>query len=143
MQKSSPNLQPVGLFRRFGAIFYDSILLAAVLFFASLPVVVPLQITIEHPMYPFFIVYIYLVSFLFFGWFWTHGGQSLGLKTWKIKLISKNGTSVTWKQALIRYLASLLCWISFGVGFFWCYTNAERLAWNDIWSKTKLQHVSV
>ena len=131
----------VGLLRRFGAIIYDLILLSAVLFFASLVVVIPLGITTDHVLYPFFIAYIYLVSFIFFGWFWTHGGQTLGLKTWRIKLISENGAAVGWKHALARYIASLVCCLSLGIGFLWCYTNQERLAWNDIFSKTRLQRL--
>ena len=132
----------IGLLRRFGVMFYDSILLIAVLFFASLPIVVPLSITTEHYLYPFFIGYIYLVGFLFFGWFWTHGGQTLGLKTWRIKLTSDTSNSVSWKQALLRYIASLLCWLSLGIGFIWCYTNRERLAWNDLWSNTRLTRIN-
>ena len=132
----------IGLLRRFGVMFYDSILLIAVLFFASLPIVIPLSITTEHYLYPFFIAYIYLVGFLFFGWFWTHGGQTLGLKTWRIKLTSDTSNSVSWKQALLRYIASLLCWLSLGIGFIWCYTNRERLAWNDLWSNTRLTRIS-
>ena len=89
MQNNIKTNEPVGLLRRFGAIFYDALLLIAVLFFASLPIAVPLNITIEHPWYSYFVAYIYLVSFLFFGWFWTHGGQTLGLKTWKSQLVSR------------------------------------------------------
>lgn len=132
----------VGLLRRFGVMLYDLILLIAVLFFASLLVILPFGITIDHYLYPLFIAYVHLVCFLFFGWFWTHGGQTLGLKTWRIILISESGNAVNWKQALIRYIASLICWLTIGVGFLWCYTNKERLAWNDIWSKTRLVRVN-
>ena len=132
---------PVGLFKRFVVMFYDAILLAAVLFFAALLVSVPFNIAFGDPLYPLFIIYIYSVGFLFLGWCWTHGGQTLGLKTWKIKLVSDSGNAVSWKEALIRYLASLLCWLSCGIGFLWCYTNKERLAWNDLLSKTRLQRI--
>ncbi len=133
---------PVSLLRRIAIMFYDSILLIALLFFASLPVAVPLQITTEHPYYPLYILYIHLVAFLFFGWCWTRGGQTLGSKTWKVKLISDSNNNVTWKQAFLRYIGSLLCWLSLGVGFLWCYTNKERRAWNDIISKTRLCSIS-
>ena len=132
----------VGLLRRFGAMLYDLILLSAVLFFASLIIILPFGITTEHDLYPLFIAYIHLVCFLFFTWFWTHGGQTLGLKTWHVKLVSASGGRVNWKQALMRYIASLICWLSLGLGFLWCYTNRERLAWNDMLSKTRLQRVS-
>ena len=132
---------PIGLIRRFMIMFYDSILLIAVLFFSSLPIIIPFQITTEHALYPLYVFYIYLVAFIFFGWCWTHGGQTLGLKTWKIKLISDSSAKVSWKESFLRYLGSILCWLSCGIGFLWCYTNKERRAWNDIISKTRLQRV--
>ena len=140
--KNNNSNQVVSLPRRIVIMFYDSILLIALLFFASLPVAVPLEITMEHPYYPLFILYIHLVSFLFFGWCWTRGGQTLGSKTWKVKVVADSGNKVTWKHAFLRYIGSLLCWISLGVGFLWCYTNKERRAWNDIISKTRLSIVS-
>ena len=133
---------PVSLLRRIAIMFYDSILLIALLFFASLPVAVPLQLVTEHPYYPLYIPYIHLVAFLFFGWCWTRGGQTLGSKTWKVKLISDSNNNVTWKQAFLRYISSLICWLSLGIGFLWCYTNKERRAWNDIISKTHLCIIS-
>ena len=142
MQNHTHLQHRVGLLRRFGVMFYDLILLGAVLFFASLFMVLPLRITTDHHLYPLFIAYVHLVCFLFYGWFWTHGGQTLGLKTWRIRLVSESGDVVNWKQALIRYIASLICWLSAGIGFLWCYTNQERLAWNDIWSKTRLVRIS-
>ena len=140
MNDNNP-IQAVGLVCRIAIMFYDSILLIALLFFASLPVAVPLEMTIDHPYYPIYILYIHLVAFLFFGWCWTRGGQTLGSKTWKIKLVADSGNKVTWKHALLRYLGSILCWLSLGIGFLWCYTNKERRAWNDIISKTRLTKI--
>ena len=136
------NLTAVSLLRRIAIMFYDSILLIALLFFASLPVAIPFNITMEHPYYPLYILYIHIVAFLFFGWCWTRGGQTLGLKTWKIRVIADTGNRVTWKQAFLRYIGSILCWLSLGVGFLWCYTNKERRAWNDIISNTRLSKIS-
>ena len=137
-----PNSNPVSLPRRVLVIIYDSILLAAVLIFTSLPIIIPFKITIEHTFYPLYIIYIYFIAFIFFAWNWTHGGQTLGLKTWKIKLIADSGKNVTWKQSFLRYIGSLICWLSCGIGFLWCYTNKDRLAWNDIISKTRLTKIT-
>ena len=49
---------------------------------------------------------------------------------------------VTWLQALLRYIGSLLCWGTLGLGFLWCYTNRHRRAWNDIISKTHLIRIN-
>ena len=136
------NTNVVSLPRRIIVMLYDSILLIAVLFFSSLPIIIPFKITTDHALYPLYIIYIYAVAYLFFAWSWTHGGQTLGLKTWKIKLISASGEEVTWKESFLRYIGSLVCWLSCGIGFLWCYTNKERLAWNDIISHTRLKKLS-
>lgn len=136
------NKKPVGIMLRIGVIFYDTILLAAVLFLAGVITAPVFNITMQHPLYPLFVFYIYVVAFIFFAWFWTHGGQTLGLKTWKLKVVSKDGGAVTWKQAFLRYLSSLICWLSFGAGFLWIYTNKDRLAWNDLWSDTQISRIN-
>ncbi len=134
--------KPVGLMRRFLIMFYDAILLIALLFFASIAVAVPFEITREHAWYPVYILYIHIVAYIFFGWCWTRGGQTLGAKTWKIKLVADTGNNITWGQALLRYIGSLLCWLTLGLGFLWCYTNKERRAWNDMLSKTHLIRIN-
>ncbi len=139
--KDKNSNQTVSLIRRLVIMFYDSILLITLLFFASLPIAIPLEITTQHTYYPLYIFYIHLVAFIFFGWCWTRGGQTLGSKTWKIKLVAEDGNNITWKQAFLRYIGSLLCWLSLGIGFLWCYTNKDRLAWNDIMSRTRLRRI--
>ena len=141
---NTPETKPIGLVKRFVVMLYDAILLIALLFFASVIVAVPFGIEYDGhitPAYVLYILYIYLVAYLYLGWCWTHGGQTLGSKTWRIKLISNSGNDVTWKQSLLRYLGSLLCWITLGAGFLWCYTNKERLAWNDLLSNTRLTRI--
>lgn len=131
--------KPVGLILRIGIMFYDALLHFAVLFFAGVLIAPTFNITMEHPWFPLFQVYIFAISFLFFAWCWTHGGQTLGMKTWKVTLVAQNNRNITWRAALIRYLTSILCWLSCGIGFLWCYTNKERFAWNDMLSKTYLK----
>lgn len=53
--------------------------------------------------------WLFVVLGLYFCWFWTHGGQTLAMKTWAIRLVDKQGLPVTWKRALARYA---LCWLS-------------------------------
>lgn len=45
---------------------------------------------------------------LYFIWFWTHGGQTLAMKTWQVRLLSASGTPVSPWQALARFLLSWL-----------------------------------
>ena len=134
----STKQRAVSLPRRLAAIFYDTLLLFALLFFASMIVVVPLGITTEHPLYSLYVVYIYVVSFIFFGWFWTHGGQTLGMRAWRVRVQRDDGRSLTWPHALMRFLAAAISWAVFGAGFFWCLFSKERLTLHDLLSKTRL-----
>ncbi|NEX61824.1 RDD family protein [Noviherbaspirillum sp. 17J57-3] len=59
--------------------------------------------------------WLFLVIGLYFVWFWTHGGQTLAMKTWRIRLITENGGSLPWQRALARYLLS---WLWILPGFF-------------------------
>ena len=100
-------LQRAGLLRRLAALSYDSLLLLAVLFIAT-ALVLPLNggRAIRHN--PFFSSYVFLVCFLFYGWFWTHGGQTLGMRAWKLRLQGYDGGGITWWQALARFLLASL-----------------------------------
>lgn len=55
---------------------------------------------------------ILLVHFLFYAWFWTHGGQTLGMRAWKLKLVTVDGAGpISWLQALKRFLLGLPAWL--------------------------------
>ena len=49
---------------------------------------------------------LYLVLFLFFGYFWTRIGQTLGMQVWRVRIENLDGTSVSWTQSLIRYVTA-------------------------------------
>ncbi|MCW9056137.1 MAG: RDD family protein, partial [Gammaproteobacteria bacterium] len=96
----------------------------------------------SHPAYTvyqfFILILLFITGFLFYGWFWTHGGQTLGMRTWKLKLVSIDNKPVSWKQALIRYIAALLSWGCFGFGFLWALLNKDKKTWHDMASDTAL-----
>jgi len=134
------DLMPRGmhLLRRFGAIFYDSLLLFAVLYFATIPVVLVnggRTIPAEDPLYMGYLVF---VSFLYFGWFWTHGGQTLGMKAWRICVRSRDGGRVGWKQCFVRFATALASWVPLGLGFLWSVVRSDGNTWHDLASGTKL-----
>lgn len=46
---------------------------------------------------------LFLVLYLFFAYFWTRIGQTLGMQVWRVRIENLDGTSVSWTQALLRY----------------------------------------
>lgn len=137
----TPSFIPCGLLRRFAAIFYDSLLLFAVLF-ASTTILLLFTsgeaINSENLVY---FIYLSICSFLFFGWPWTHGGQTLGMRAWKIILKDANNESVTWDKAGKRFLLAMVSWGFFGLGYVWAIFDPDKLAFHDRYSGTRLYHL--
>ncbi len=48
--------------------------------------------------------WLFVVLGVYFCWFWTHSGQTLAMKTWRIRVIGRDGQPVGWRRALVRYL---------------------------------------
>ena len=121
--------RPASLFKRLAAIGYDGLLLIAILFIAT-AITLPLNsgeaIRNGHPLFPFLVFYWFIVSFIFYGWFWTHGGQTLGLKTWNLQLINPDNKKITWSQAFVRFCCAILSTILFGLGFIWALFNEKK-----------------
>jgi uncharacterized RDD family membrane protein YckC len=62
--------------------------------------------------------WLFLVLGVYFVWFWTHSGQTLAMKTWRIKLVTKNGDAVGAGRAIVRYLLAWL-WFAPGLALAW------------------------
>ena len=126
--------------RRLAAIFYDSWLifglwlvgatldyaLQSALGSADDPLRLPLQL------------YLLLCPFAFFGWFWTHGGQTLGMRAWRLRLLDEEGNTVTWRQSVIRVAGAYLSSLLLGLGYLWMLFDRDGRTLHDRLSKTRL-----
>ena len=129
---------PAVLWRRVGSIFYDSLLLAAVLFAATallLPFNAGLAISPGNRVFP---IYLLGVSFLYFGWFWTHGGQTVGMKVWRVRALADQDRGLSWRQSSIRFGVAIISWLPLGLGFLWMVWSPTRCTWHDQLSRTRL-----
>ncbi|NNE39189.1 MAG: RDD family protein [Gammaproteobacteria bacterium] len=138
---NTTSLSPCGLLRRLAAIFYDCLLLIAVLFAATailLPFTQGEAINSENI---FYFLYLSAWSYLFFGWAWTHGGQTLGMRAWKIKLLDSESNIVTWTTAGKRFLLSMMSWAFMGLGFIWAIVDPDKLTFHDRYSGTRLYKI--
>lgn len=52
--------------------------------------------------------FLFVVLGIYFVWFWSHGGQTVAMKTWHVRLVATDGTPVSELRALARYLLSWL-----------------------------------
>lgn len=124
--------------RRLAAILYDTLLLIAVLLVATallLPFTHGDAIEAHNPYYR---TYLLFVCFFYFAWPWTHGGQTLGMRAWRLRVQHPAGGAISIWQALLRFAAGAVSWIILGLGFFWSLIDRKRRAWHDIFSESVL-----
>lgn len=141
---------PAPLLKRFAAIIYDLFLVTAVVFIVGIIVATITTfavnnghaITEDHSFYWVYQIYLLssllLSAFMFFAWFWTHGGQTLGMKTWKLQMLSDNQQNITWKQSAIRFFSAGLSWGVLGIGFLSCLWHDDKKTWHDLLSKSRI-----
>lgn len=129
--------QPISLLRRLAIIFYDALLLMAVLLFATALVQPWLQETDMIKL--LFRLYLLLVCFIYFSWQWLHGGQTLPMRTWHVKLRAIDPEkSITFQQVIVRFAVAILSWAALGLGFLWALVDKQQRTWHDWASKTHL-----
>lgn len=141
-------LPPAGIARRLGAMFYDSLLLLGVTW-----AVTALEIALKVAVVgadavresgqralggPLLQLSLLVVVFLFFGWFWTRSGQTLGMQAWRIRLDSDEGGRISWPQALVRFAGAAVSAACLGAGYWWMLVDRERLTWHDRWSRSRV-----
>ncbi|NQY27687.1 MAG: RDD family protein [Piscirickettsiaceae bacterium] len=128
------------LFRHLAIIVYDLLLLLAILLLAGGVAVAFNGGQAIGQGNPFFLLYLFAVSFLFYGWFWTHGGQTLGMRSWKVYIFSNNGSPITWYQAFIRFITAFISCIPLGLGFWWQFLSKNNQSWTNSLSATRIHY---
>jgi len=142
MTEPSQTTVNASLLRRLIAMVYDAFLLIALFALVSLPIV--LALGRDHPINESWLVLLLyrlvllLTAYLFFGWFWTHGGQTLGMRAWRLQTVKSDGSPMDWISSAKRFLAVLLSWASLGLGYLWMLIDKDKMTWHDRLSATRV-----
>ena len=73
---------------------------------------------------------------------WARGGQTLGMRPWRLRLETAAGRPAPGPRRLwIRYAVGTLSLFAGGLGFWWAWIDRDRLAWHDRASGTRLVRV--
>jgi uncharacterized RDD family membrane protein YckC len=137
------SLSAAGLLRRLAAIFYDALLVAALLMLATaalLPLTHGEAIAADSPFWArhAYRAFLIAVVVVYFGYSWTRGGQTLGMLAWHIRVIRSDGSSLRWRDVGVRLLTALLSGAALGLGYLWMLVDRERLTWHDRLSRTRV-----
>lgn len=132
-----------GVFRRLGAMFYDLLLLAALMMVvtaALLPLTGGEAITSErYGTFEYaYRVLLLIIIVVFFGVSWTRRGQTLGMAAWRLKIERDDAGPLSWGDVLKRLAAATISLLALGLGYFWIWMDRDRLAWPDRWTRTRV-----
>ena len=75
--------------------------------------------------------FLFLVCFSFYAWFWLHGGQTLGMRAWRLRLQRPDGQPITLWQALLRFMAAIPSLAFAGLGLLWMLVDKDKMAIHD------------
>lgn len=130
-------LPPARLTRRLIAGVYDWLLVIAIMMVISVPLVA-LRNDAVAPGDNLYRVVLFVVAAAFFAGFWSRGGQTLGMRAWRLRLINTDGSDVTLRTALLRYAYAWVSLLPAGLGFWWALIARDTRTWHDRWSGTRL-----
>ncbi|HTV97870.1 MAG TPA: RDD family protein [Steroidobacteraceae bacterium] len=135
-----------GFGRRFAALIYDAVLLAALLTLYTLIVVLVHggAVTREGggPRWWAFRAGELLLIGGYYVLNWTRSGATLGMRAWHLRAVTDSGKPLKLARAVSRFLWGLAAWAPAALGVLWLYLDPERLALHDRLSRTRMVHLS-
>jgi uncharacterized RDD family membrane protein YckC len=139
---TGPTLRDAGLGRRLAALLYEAFLVFAVLFLGSglftliagaadtLAARIALQIMLATLMGAYFV------------WCWTHGGQTLPMQAWDLRLVdARDNLPPRVGRAVQRYLVAVPGTLLGASSFLWALVDRDRLFLHDRIAGTKIVRV--
>ena len=139
-------LSPAPLWRRFAAMGYDLLLVLAIsMAYGAITQTIHYFLTgsINHDYAPQMGGVIFQAGWLlcigaFYVFFWMRAGQTVGMKAWRLKLVSNNNQPLAVANLSIRYFVSIFSLLAFGLGYFWALVDKQGRTLHCIASKTNV-----
>ena len=73
---------------------------------------------------------------------WVHSGQTLGMRAWHLRAVDESGKALKLAPAALRLAWGALAWAPAALGVLWLYLDPERLALHDRLSHTRVVRLS-
>ncbi|NYZ62118.1 RDD family protein [Luteimonas deserti] len=73
---------------------------------------------------------------------WRHGGQTLGMRPWRLRVRTIDGRQASTSALWLRFAVGTVSLLSAGAGFWWAWIDRDRLTWHDRASGTRLVRVT-
>ena len=66
---------------------------------------------------------------------WRRGGQTIGMKPWRLQVVTAEGNRPSWRALMIRYAVTS---VSLGIALLWCLFDGQRRGLHDLAAGTLL-----
>jgi uncharacterized RDD family membrane protein YckC len=63
---------------------------------------------------------------------WTRGGQTIGMRAWRLRVVRADGSALSPGHALLRFFVALISLAALGLGFWWALVERQQRTWHDI-----------
>lgn len=126
---------------RLAALLYDFFPVAA-LWFVTAAVAVALHA--GEPIHPdspagwMEFIALWLVTGAYAVVSWRRGGQTIGMRAWRLHVVARDGGTPGWRALATRFAVGALSLLVVGAGFAWAWVDRERLTWHDRASGTRI-----
>jgi uncharacterized RDD family membrane protein YckC len=133
----SPGAAP-SIGRRVLAMLYESLVVFAIAFFAGLAFYGVANGQISGNTRLVFQLYLFLVLGAYFIGCWSHGGRTLPMQTWRMRVVRPDNLPVGVGRAALRYALAWSSLLFLGVGFFWAFFDRDRQFLHDRLAGTRI-----
>lgn len=117
---------------------YDAVILLGLLMVASalaLPFGEMQKFALQDFWFTFWLI---VVCFAYLGGCWHYFGMTVGMRAWRVILLSSDSGKISWARCLLRFLLGSLSLAAFGAGFIWSLIDQQKRGWHDIAGHTVL-----
>jgi len=74
-----------------------------------------------------------LVGILYFPYFWSHGGRTLGMRPFNLRVVrDSDGGAIGWGTAFLRLIGLWVAGLVFYLGYIWIFIDKRRRGWQDL-----------
>ena len=129
MTAAGPRAPALG--RRLASGVYELLLLAALAVIATFPFLAVFGDSTHGWRRHVLQGWVLVVAGAYFAWFWTRGGQTLPMRTWRLRVVRHDGAAVSLGRAIHRYVIAALGFFALGLGFWWALVDRDRQFLHD------------
>lgn len=144
---SDYNYPTASLTRRLAALTYDSLVVLAVYIISGFVLVGgwaafhdgeapgPLPASVSLSL-------LFCICFFYYSTSWKYGGQTIGMKAWRIRLIhEEKNRPLQLSQFMLRTAIGFFSITIFGIGFWWMLLDKRQRTWHDMASLTRIVYL--